>query len=190
MKRKLLPNLSSFETDKKNFSLVGTDYVYVVGTDEGWVKIGTTNDWWGRIKKLQGMSPKKLEPLIFWSCQSGKSIEAAVHALFRDYRKHGEWFYFGHHLSGYGDWKYRHLALSALLTCCRPPIPINGSILHTIQFEHIPHDDPIYEVPGGGDWTGRECYPHELFAPFYPNEDGTLRLLGWPDEIRQLYGFQ
>jgi hypothetical protein len=188
MRRKLLPNLSSFKRDKDNFSSPGADYIYVLGTDEGLVKIGTTNNLWSRLKQLQGMSPKKLEPLMFWVCRSGKSVEAAIHALFRDYRKHGEWFYFGDHHAGDG-WKYRHLALSALLTCSRPPIPIHGSILYGLQFEHIPDDDPLHDVPGGGDFSGRECYPSELFARFYPDENDTFRLIDWPDEIRQLYRF-
>ena len=187
MKRKMLPNLYSFQSDKGKSSLPGTDYIYVLGTEDGLVKIGTTNDLWERVKKLQGMSPKKLEPLMFWVCRSGKSVEAALHSLFRDYREHGEWFYFGDYLGGSDDWKYRHLALSALLTCSRPPIPIHGSILNGIQFEHIPDDDPIHDVPGGGDWSGRECYPSELFAGFYPSDDGNIRLVDWPDEIRQLY---
>jgi hypothetical protein len=189
MRRKLLPNLSSFQSDKDNFSSLGTDYIYVLGTNDGLVKIGTTNDLWGRFKKLQGMSPKNLEPLMFWICRSGKSVEAALHALFRDYRKHGEWFYFGSYLAEGSRWKYRHLALSALLTCSHPPIPINGSILNGLQFEHVPDEDPIYDVPGGGDWSGRECYPSELFALFYPDGVDTFRLLDWPDEIRQLYMF-
>ena len=187
MKRKLLPNLYSFQSDKGSFPPFGTDYIYVLGTDEGLVKIGTTNDLCGRFKKLQGMSPKKLEPLMFWICRSGKSVEAALHALFRDYRKHEEWFYFGHHDTAWSVWKYRHLALSALLTCSRLPMPIHGSILYSIQFEHIPDDDPTYDVPGGGNFSGRECYPSELFARFYLTEDETFRLLDWPDEIRQLY---
>jgi len=187
MRRKLLPNLSSFEWNKNNLSSPGTDYIYVLGTDEGLVKIGTTNNLWGRLKQLQGMSPKKLEPLMFWSCRSGKSVEAALHALFRDHRKHGEWFYFGHHLSEFSGWKYRHLALSALLTCSRPPIPIHGSILNGLQYEHVPNDDPLYQVPGGGDWSGRECYPSELFAIFYPRDVDTIELRDWSDETQQLY---
>jgi hypothetical protein len=174
MNRKLLPNLASLHFDKASTDSHGTDYIYVLGTDEGLVKIGTTNDLWERVKKLQGMSPKRLEPLMFWICRSGTSVEAALHALFRDYRKHGEWFYFGDYYAGRSGWKYRHLALSALLTCSRPPIPIHGSILHGLQFEHIPDDDPGHDIPGGCDWSGRECYPTELFASFYPNKDGTF----------------
>jgi hypothetical protein len=190
MRRKLLPNLHSFQSDKGNTSPPGTDYIYVLGTDEGLVKIGTTNNLWARLKQLQSMSPMKLEPLMFWICRSGKSVEAALHALFRDYRKHGEWFSFGHYDSRWTRWKYRHLALSALLTCSRPPIPIHHSILFYLQYEHIPDDDPLHDVPGGGDYSGRECYPSELFASFYPVEAGTFRLVDWPDEIRQLYGFE
>lgn len=190
MKRRLLPKLNSFQADKGNAASIGTDYIYVLGTDDGLVKIGTTDNLWKRVKQLQGMSPKKLEPLLFWICRSGKSVEAALHALFRDYRKHGEWFYFGHHVERYGAWKYRHLALSAILTCSRLPIPIHGSILHSLQFEHIPYNDPIYDAPEGEDLlSGRECYPPELFAGFYPREDSTFSLTNWPDEIRPLYGF-
>jgi hypothetical protein len=189
MRRKLLPNLSSFKLDKDNFSSLGTEYIYVLGTDEGLVKIGTTNNLWSRLRQLQGMSPKKLEPLMFWVCRSGKSVEAALHALFRDYRKHGEWFYFGDHYVVSSGWKYRHLALSALLTCSRPPIPIHGSILNGLQYEHVPDDSPLYDVPGGGDWLGLECYPSELFAIFYPDKNDTFRLIDWPDEIQQLYRF-
>lgn len=185
MKRKMLPKLYSFQSDKEKVSSIGTDYIYVLGTDDGLVKIGTTDSLWGRFKKLQGMSSKKLEPLLFWICRSGKSVEAALHALFRDYRKHGEWFYFGH----YDTWKYRHLALSAILTCPRLPIPTHGSILHRLQYGHIPDDDPVYDVPVKDvDLSGRECYPPELFAGFYPREDDGISLVNWPDEIRQLYG--
>lgn len=194
MKRKLLPKLDSFQSDKGKTSSIGTDYIYVLGTDDGLVKIGTTDSLWERFKKLQAMSPKRLEPLLFWICRSGKSVEAALHALFRDYRKHGEWFYFGHYDGRYNDeWKYRHLALSAILTCSRLPIPIHGSILSGLQYEHIPDDDPIYtDVPVNEvvrHLSGRECYPPELFAGFLPREDDTFLLsANWPDELRQLYG--
>ena len=189
MKRKLLPNLRSLERDKKHVPAPSADYIYVLGTGDGLVKIGTTTDWVGRRKQLQGMSPEKLELLMFWVCRSGKSVEAALHALFRDYRKHGEWFEFGHYLSEYCTWKYRHLALSALLTCPYPPVPIHGSVLNGIQHEHVPEDDPIYDVPGGGDWSDRGCYPSELFAAFYPAEDELFRLIDWSEATQQLYGF-
>lgn len=183
MKRKLLPNLYSIQADKNLIPSTNADYIYVLGTDDGLVKIGTTNNLWGRIKKLQGMSPKKLEPLLFWICNRGKSVEAALHALFHDYRKHGEWFDFGHYLSTHNAWKYRHLALSALLTCSSPPLPVHSSILAEIQFEHIPDDDPMHDVPGGGDYSGRECYPSELFAGFHLGEDNAFYLINWSDEL-------
>lgn len=189
MKRKMLPILISFQSDKGKTSSLGTDYIYVLGTDDGLVKIGTTDSLWERFKKLQAMCPKKLEPLLFWICRSGKSVEAALHALFRDYRKHGEWFNFGHYDGRVDKWKYRHLALSAILTCSRLPNPIHGSILNGLQYEHVPDDDPIYDVPVTQfDLTGRECYPAELFAGFYPREDDAISLVNWPDELRQLYG--
>lgn len=191
MKRKLLPNLASFQHDKERHTTPSVDFIYVLGASDGQVKIGTTNDLWQRVRKLKAMSPLKLEPLLFWRCHSGKSVEAALHALFRDYRVHGEWFRFGSIDSDYNRWKYRHLALSALLTCPCPPVPIHGSILHRIQLEHVPDDDPLHDVPGGGDWSGRECYPTDLFAAFYPDEHNSdsFLLLNWSEEIRVLYGF-
>lgn len=149
MKKKLLPDLHVFNLDKKTETeAVGTDFIYVIGSDGGMVKIGTTNDLWVRFEKLRGMSPKPLEPLMFWVCRNGRSVEAALHALFRDYRRHGEWFYFGDHSSRYNVWKYRHLASSALLTCTHPPVPVHGSVLHDIQYQHVPDDDPVWDEPG------------------------------------------
>jgi hypothetical protein len=189
MKRKLLPNLLSLRHDKKAAPEQPTDFIYVLGTQDGLVKIGTTNDLWGRFKKLRGMSPKPLQPLMFWACRRGKTVEAALHAIFHDYRRHGEWFEFGHPDATYARWKYRHLALSALFTCAHPPVPIDASLLGGIQIEHVPENDPIWDVPGGGDWTDKACYPPDLFAGFYPAENDTFRLLDWPEETRQLYGF-
>jgi hypothetical protein len=189
MRRKLLPALPNFQSIKAKQASPSTDFIYVLGTDVGLVKIGTTNNLWARFKQLRGMSPQKLEPLMFWNCRSGKGVEAALHVLFRDYRKHGEWFEFGHYDAPWSWWKYRHLALSALLTATRLPIPIHRSVLYYIQTEHVPDDDPIHDAPGGGDWSGRECYPPELFASFYPDEDDAFRLRDWPIDIQRLYGF-
>lgn len=185
MEKKLLPHINIFNRDKYS-APVGDDFVYALLAENGKVKIGTTNNLWNRIYCLQNMNAQKLEPVIFWRCHNGKSIELAMHIIFQNYREHGEWFSFGHYDDPSSHWKYKHLMISALLTCQRPPIPIHSAVLSYVQYDHIQPNDPLYNVPGGGNWTGKECYPPDLFAPFIPKDKG-IALSHWIRELEEMY---
>ena len=185
-----LPDLTSILADKLKRPTVGKEFIYVLqaGAMSSLVKIGTTDDLWGRIKKLKASSPTKLYPVMFWACQAGRTVEAALHTLFRDYRQHSEWFDFGDDGQGPDRWKFRHLALSALLTCSRPPIPIQGGLLSDIQYGHIPTAERC-ELMQSRTLVGRECYPPELFASFYESGEDSYDVRDWSEETLRLYGF-
>jgi hypothetical protein len=186
-KSEFLPDLAAFVRSKGD-AIPGTEFIYLLGeADGGLVKIGTTHDLWDRVKKIRAMNPKPLELLMFWMCHNGKSVEAALHATFRNYRRHGEWFEFGNYSSTWGAWKYRHLAVTALLTCASPPIPAHGSVAWNIQFGHVASNDSAWDTDNGLD--DRECFPSDVFAEFYPRENDKYELRGWSDETREQYGF-
>lgn len=64
--------------------------VYFVGTKDGPVKIGLTNDPATRLQHLQTSSPDEL--LLLAVVPAGRSLERAYHSCFAGYRIRGEWF--------------------------------------------------------------------------------------------------
>lgn len=67
--------------------------VYVIGASGSPVaKIGVSADPERRLRQIQSMSPLQLE--ILWTCPGGYPLEGRLHAQFRAYRSHGEWFDF------------------------------------------------------------------------------------------------
>jgi hypothetical protein len=180
--QQLAPSLHELSFVKKG--ILGSDFIYVLGDGEGMVKIGMTQSLWSRVKQLRAMNPKKLELLMFWRCNSGKAVEAALHCLFRDCRCHGEWFRFGEFWMNHSTWRYRLLVMAALQTCDAAPIPINGAILDQIQYEHISVESERKE--------GNELHAPELFAGYFSKDEPDMYQLlnGWSDEVRQRYGFE
>ena len=70
------------------------DLVYVLGsTETRRVKIGHSTDVPKRLAGIQRMSPVPLTVLDQF--EGGVELEAALHAHFRPFRTHGEWFDFG-----------------------------------------------------------------------------------------------
>lgn len=68
--------------------------VYVLGSPgSSLVKIGRSDDVGRRVKAIQNMSPLPLT--VLWSTPGGAELEARLHRVFADHRKHGEWFDFG-----------------------------------------------------------------------------------------------
>lgn len=64
--------------------------VYFIGTKDGPVKIGLTNDPRGRLQHLQTSSPDEL--LLLAVVMGGRSLERAYHRFFAGCRIRGEWF--------------------------------------------------------------------------------------------------
>ena len=71
------------------------NYLYVLGTDDGYVKIGITNDpnINNRVRNLQVGNPKKIEVLFFDERLAAEKAEKYLHREFWKYRKKGEWFH-------------------------------------------------------------------------------------------------
>ncbi|WP_141704487.1 GIY-YIG nuclease family protein [Planobispora rosea] len=69
-------------------------WLYLIGSDEVRpVKIGVSFNPDKRLEELQVGSPVILRML--WKAPGGRDMERALHACFRSYWKHGEWFDFG-----------------------------------------------------------------------------------------------
>lgn len=68
---------------------VGVIY-FIYAPDAKAVKIGFTTHLKQRLHKLQSTSPCKLELLA--QVQGTFRTEQTIHAVFHDYRLHGEWF--------------------------------------------------------------------------------------------------
>lgn len=187
---KLLPSIREFcefYSKTKNIR-TGADYIYVLYVEErGLVKIGKTNSLWKRLGTIEGMNHSRTTPIMFWNCHNGRSVEAGLHAMFKDYREQGEWFYFGDYLKNTGDWKYRHLAVYAILTASYLPIPVDDSLYETIQYGHTRHHVPSYDWKSADNLKGEEIYPYELFARFHIKGDKSIITYEWPKEIVDLY---
>lgn len=70
------------------------EVVYLIGSpDNRLVKIGRSVNVEARLRSIQNMSPSPLK--VLWTTPGGRELEAEFHAIFADYRVHGEWFDFG-----------------------------------------------------------------------------------------------
>lgn len=67
-----------------------SERVYLIGTDDGPVKIGLTTNPGQRLESLQTGYPAKLKLLAI--VPGGRSLERAYHRYFDEQRIHGEWF--------------------------------------------------------------------------------------------------
>jgi hypothetical protein len=85
----LLPNA----TDKH-----GSVYFIEAG---GFIKIGHSKDWKGRLRGLSGSSPLPLA--ILYVTRGGHEKERALHRKFQHCRSHGEWFHKAPDLLAYID---------------------------------------------------------------------------------------
>jgi hypothetical protein len=69
-------------------------WIYVIGCDEvRLVKIGVSSNLQSRLATMQTGSPVVLR--VLWKMPGSIDVEQDLHACFRVYRKHGEWFDFG-----------------------------------------------------------------------------------------------
>lgn len=68
--------------------------VYVIETDDNYVKVGISNNAKKRFKQIECGSGKKIiNYFISESTTNAKKIETLIHKRFIQYRKRGEWFY-------------------------------------------------------------------------------------------------
>lgn len=74
--------------------------VYFVHDDHSdWLKIGFSENPWGRMSKMQADCPGELTLLAI--LQGGRDVEAEVHQRFASARERGEWFRFTPELRAY-----------------------------------------------------------------------------------------
>lgn len=69
-----------------------SSHVYVVGSDDGPMKIGIAIDPRNRLAELQVGHPFKLKVLRTWKHEAAAHIELAAHKILRGNRLQGEWF--------------------------------------------------------------------------------------------------
>jgi hypothetical protein len=70
-------------------------FLYVMGREDGPVKIGISNHPYGRAFSLQTGCPFKIEVLCTRKAKNRAHAlyhEALLHDAFKEYRAHGEWF--------------------------------------------------------------------------------------------------
>lgn len=71
-----------------------TEHVYLLGgSDSRLVKIGRSTNVRARVRGIRMMSPTPVE--LLWQHEGGADLEKALHGVFRECRKHGEWFDLG-----------------------------------------------------------------------------------------------
>lgn len=67
-------------------------WVYVIGSDDGPMKIGIATDPQSRLVEIQVGHPFKLKVLHSWRHEAAAKVELAAHKLLRGKRLQGEWF--------------------------------------------------------------------------------------------------
>jgi len=67
------------------------DGIYIIKTNE-FYKIGITNNIKRRIKEIEALNPFKIELILYKKLLYSKTVEAFLHAEFRDKNIKGEWF--------------------------------------------------------------------------------------------------
>ncbi len=80
-----------FEKWLKTVSYNSPDGIYIVKTNE-FYKIGRTNNIKRRIKELESLNPFDVELILYQKKLYSKTVEAFLHAEFRDKNIKGEWF--------------------------------------------------------------------------------------------------
>lgn len=76
-------------------STVAAAYVYIIGSENGPMKVGHTIDVSRRLRNHQRNSPQPLHVIATWNCGTAVDAQAAeryCHWLLREYRVQGEWF--------------------------------------------------------------------------------------------------
>ena len=72
-------------------------YVYLLSTESyghsGFIKVGITCDYVGRIRQVSNTTPFYISPLIVVEVDNPSDVEASVLEKFKQYRIKGEWFY-------------------------------------------------------------------------------------------------
>lgn len=79
-----------------------TNYIYVIGQEEGPVKVGITSDLIGRLRSMQTGSAFKLKLLYAMPCldrDNAREHERAFHDVWAEDRLEGEWFNLPAHLA-------------------------------------------------------------------------------------------
>jgi hypothetical protein len=67
-------------------------FVYLILAENGLIKIGKSNDVYGRLKSLDTSSPLKLSLLFYIETMNADELEDALHGIYDDKRIKGEWF--------------------------------------------------------------------------------------------------
>lgn len=77
----------------KSISIPRPGFVYMIGSERyGWYKIGFSKNCEIRIDQLGILLPFKVELFAVWKSFDGLSLETEMHAKYRHFHIHGEWF--------------------------------------------------------------------------------------------------
>ena len=69
------------------------EYVYLIeAVGSGWVKIGRSNDPFGRMESFQTGCPYPLVLKVCFHCGNAVLVEGRLHELCKAHRGQGEWF--------------------------------------------------------------------------------------------------
>lgn len=84
------PTLRPWEPQVSRRKTSPTGSVYFIQADNGYIKIGYTQDVAARIETLRGLSPTPLH--LIGTITGTLSTERKLHSRFSHCRDHGEWF--------------------------------------------------------------------------------------------------
>lgn len=65
-------------------------YVYFAQSEDGYIKIGCTQNLKSRIRHIQIYNHMKIK--LIGKMKGGRDLEVKLHRKFKQYRKRGEWF--------------------------------------------------------------------------------------------------
>lgn len=68
------------------------NYIYLIGSDDGPLKVGVSVNPGSRVRTLQGAHPHELRVMQTWRSDHARAIETAAHIALREFRVRGEWF--------------------------------------------------------------------------------------------------
>lgn len=69
-------------------------FVYVLYSDDGLRKIGSTRNFTKRVAQIAPKMPYRVRLELLFACDTGKErqVEVMIHRIFRHKRLQGEWF--------------------------------------------------------------------------------------------------
>lgn len=74
-------------------------YIYFVQSEDGFIKIGCSQNVKSRFRTIQGDNHMKIK--LIGKMKGGYDLEAKLHRKFKKFRKRGEWFHPAPELIGY-----------------------------------------------------------------------------------------